>query len=151
MQTGKKKKIIHTVILAKGIAIILVVIGHYFPENSPDYWIHVRDFIYLFHMPLFFILSGYLFQFSSINNINLFPGLIIKKIKRLIVPFLTVAAIFILVKIIIGSFLSLQHPVTLSSIRQLFINPSHSFAPLLWFLYTLFFIQILYQGILCFV
>lgn len=40
--------------VAKGIGIILVVLGH---NQSPDY---IIKFIYSFHMPLFFFLSGYL-------------------------------------------------------------------------------------------
>ena len=40
--------------MAKGIGMILVVYGHsYGPSNY---------YVYLFHMPLFFILSGFLFN-----------------------------------------------------------------------------------------
>ena len=39
----------------KGIGIILVVIGHTSMENPLVKW------IYVFHMPLFFALSGYMF------------------------------------------------------------------------------------------
>lgn len=38
---------------AKGVGIILVVIGHVWTRGA------VRDLIYAFHMPLFFLLSGY--------------------------------------------------------------------------------------------
>lgn len=147
MHIKEKKETIYTITLAKGIAIILVVIGHYFPESSPPYWTSLRDFIYLFHMPLFFILSGFLFQFSCIKDINVFPVFIFNKTKRLMLPFLTIAVIFLFVKIITGFFIPLKFPVTLSSILQLFINPAESFVPLLWFIYTLFFIQLLFQGI----
>lgn len=40
---------------AKGVAIILVVIGHVIPES-----INLFGFIYAFHMPFFFIMAGYL-------------------------------------------------------------------------------------------
>ena len=39
---------------AKGLGIILVVIAHVWTKGP------VRDFIYSFHMPLFFLLSGYM-------------------------------------------------------------------------------------------
>ena len=45
--------------IAKAIGIILMVIGH---TRCPEY---LRHLIYLFHMPLFFILSGYFLQKKS--------------------------------------------------------------------------------------
>lgn len=48
--------------IAKGITIILVIIGHVVPFDSAT-----RNVIFSFHMPLFFILSGYTNKFS--NNI----------------------------------------------------------------------------------
>lgn len=64
--------------ITKGIAITFVVAGHsYFPKN-------VTDFIYLFHMPIFFLLAGYFFNFSKYcNNFTL---LINSSAKRLLLP-----------------------------------------------------------------
>ena len=45
--------------IAKAICIILVVIGHYHPENSPEWYNVIWKFIYSFHMPLFMFASGY--------------------------------------------------------------------------------------------
>lgn len=39
--------------IAKGIAIILVIVGHTVPNPSP-----LRHAIFSFHMPVFFILAG---------------------------------------------------------------------------------------------
>lgn len=39
--------------IAKAIAIILVVIGHYYPENAPGWYLALHSWIYTFHMPLF--------------------------------------------------------------------------------------------------
>lgn len=69
--------------IAKGITIILVVIGHLnikmFPEVKP-----IIDFIYTFHMPLFFLLSGLTF---SIDRNNGFWTFFKKKFKRLMTPY----------------------------------------------------------------
>lgn len=46
--------------IIKGLGIILMVIGH---TNSP-----FRDFIYLFHMPLFYMISGFLFNPNKIYD-----------------------------------------------------------------------------------
>ena len=71
----KDKRIIE-ISFAKGIGIILVVLGHCLPDG------YFKRLIYLFHMPLFFFISGYLFNYS--NNIVKY---IIRKIKSLYVPF----------------------------------------------------------------
>ncbi len=52
--------------LLKGIGIALVVIGH---SGCPD---ALCDFIYAFHMPLFFIISGFLFKSTIFKNKNEF-------------------------------------------------------------------------------
>ena len=59
--------------IAKGIGIISVIIGHTIPESV--------NIIYSFHMPLFFILSGYFFGFSGPKNC------LTKSIKRLVIPY----------------------------------------------------------------
>lgn len=46
--------------MAKGIAIILVIIGHTVKFGSGT-----RNFIYSFHMPLFFLLSGYTYKIAE--------------------------------------------------------------------------------------
>ena len=49
--------------ITKGIAILLVIAGHSFTSSG-----NVCKFIYLFHMPLFFLLAGYFFNFSKYRN-----------------------------------------------------------------------------------
>lgn len=65
----------------KGVAIILVVLGHcIYVFGSNIFALKLLDkWIYIFHMPLFFLVSGYLFKPE---------GAILKKVKRLIIPFI---------------------------------------------------------------
>ena len=76
----------------KGIAIFLVVLGHVL-EKSMHQMNSLYDFIYLFHMPFFFMLSGYLawrvkrFDFSKKK----------KKARTLLLPYIVVGLLFTLV------------------------------------------------------
>ena len=59
--------------IMKALGIILVILGHtYYNSNS----------IYLFHMPLFFILSGATLTYTKKYSIN-------KKLRSLIIPYFT--------------------------------------------------------------
>lgn len=50
--TNNKNRII-ALDIAKAICIILVVVGHYVPDDSPEWYKLIHDVIYTFHMPLF--------------------------------------------------------------------------------------------------
>lgn len=145
-------KSIDAVLIAKGIGISLVVMGHYFPENSPDYWIQIRNIIYSFHMPLFFMLSGYLYGLShpTLSNYSQFLK---KKAKRLLVPFISLSVLLLFVKLLSGLFVKLENPVTPIGLLFIFVHPLESYIPLLWFIYTLFFIfaifPIIYMLVKC--
>ena len=63
---GETSKRLTYIDIAKGIGIVLVVLGHCIPDATsptgisvPAYrWLH--DVIYSFHMPLFFFLAGFM-------------------------------------------------------------------------------------------
>lgn len=74
--------------IAKAIGIILMVVGH---SGCPS---AVGRFIYLFHMPLFFVCSGYFFK-EITNRITLF-NFYKKKITGLYVPYLKWSILFLL-------------------------------------------------------
>lgn len=71
----KMNKNLDWIDVAKGLGIISVVAGHI-------YSIEICKFIYLYHMPLFFFISGFLFK--PYNNQKSF---FIKKAKSLLIPY----------------------------------------------------------------
>lgn len=75
--------------IAKAIGIILMVTGHVFDKAS--WGVH---YIYMFHMPLFFVLSGYFFK-TPRSLRDLFV-LLKKKIIGLYLPYLLWSTSFIL-------------------------------------------------------
>ena len=77
----------NTISICKAIGIILMVIGH---AGSPSF---VGRFIYAFHMPLFFIASGYFFSTKNLDNKISF---IKKRFKGLYIPFVKWGFIFLL-------------------------------------------------------
>lgn len=129
------------VLAAKGIGIVLVVAGHFHPEGSPAYWTAIKNILYAFHMPLFFILSGYLYTRGKYSYSTLLKA----KAQRLLYPFVTIAALFFVIKFAAGMVVTLDHPVTRASIWALALDPVDSYMPLLWFVHALFIIFAVYQ------
>lgn len=73
----------------KGIGIILVLVGHC---NIPN----VNPYIYLFHMPLFYIISGFCWNVEKNKTIT-FKEFFSKKFRAYIIPYFKIAAVCFLI------------------------------------------------------
>lgn len=76
-----------SITLAKAIGIILMVIGH------SGCYVRLHNFIYMFHMPLFFFVSGFCFKEMYLNRGGHF---IKRRIDGLYIPFVKWNILFIL-------------------------------------------------------
>lgn len=80
--------------IAKGIGIILVVLGH---SGNP----FLSHYIYWFHMPLFFILSGYLHK--QPDSFDLFVKNTGRKSCRFLIPYVSFYFVILFIRKIINS------------------------------------------------
>ena len=130
----------------RGVACILVVLGHFFqsmvramiiPDNSIYEWFNRT--IYYFHVPLFFICSGYLYQktecINSVRACEWWVGKIKKKLLTLGVPYVVFSLITWGLK---NGFFSTINSETGGIVESLLLHPMSPY----WFLYILFFIFI---------
>ena len=125
----------------KVIACILVVLGHFFqsmtkanilPENDLYEWFETT--IYYFHVPLFFICSGYLYQkYSKVDSADSWCKNVVKKALALGVPYLTFSTATWLLKTVFADSVNKQADGLFTT---LVVNPSAPY----WYLYALFFI-----------
>ena len=76
-----------TVSVARGLAIIFMVIGH------AGCWPWLYDFLYKFHMPIFFFVSGYCFKEKYLNDSKTF---IFHRFKGLWWPYVKWMLVFLL-------------------------------------------------------
>lgn len=133
-QAKLKNQKIPWVTLAKCIGLYLMVLGH-MELVSPG----MSAYIYTFHMPLFFILSG---MFTSRNTDK--KTVCEKLYRRLIIPFIIIAAIWCVIYIVLwvknGMF---DFGYWLNNIIGTFVSPGKSMGVLktlrgpLWFLLAL--------------
>lgn len=119
--------------IAKAICIILVVIGHYIPDNSPDWYVVNRKFIYSFHMPLFMFASGYIY--IAFKKEESYSHFIMKKVKRLMIPYLVTSVLIVTIKLLTERNAYVENPVTLLSYVKVLYSPEAGY--FLWFIWAL--------------
>ena len=118
----------------KGIAILLVILGHSFctfPINLDAEFPVLSAYVRSFQMPLFFIASGFLFSTNGP-----FAEFAKKKAWRLVVPWLVFCLLSLTLKVVFGSVT--RHGAIDLSAALLDILQGHSY----WFLYALTIIMV---------
>lgn len=83
---------------AKGLGILLVILGHIYAWNPNINRKILVTWIYSFHMPLFFIVSGMLIKYKNYCNIKEF---IFSRIKHILVPYIVFSLCNALVRILL--------------------------------------------------
>lgn len=122
----------------KCLAMLLVVVGHAVPKSEED---TLGYYIYSFHMPLFFIISGMTFYLQMKKRNLDFASLLKNKAKTLIVPYFILNLLTIPIWLINYRVLSYKDesiPMLLYAIC--YGNAKHVSGPsnALWFCLTLF-------------
>lgn len=134
--------------ISRGIGIILIVMGH-----TAFRYTH---FIYLFHVAIFFIITGYLFKEEYSTSIEGLKKFIFIKIKRLYIPFLIGNGLCILLNnffIDINLYSGTSH--SYYTMKEVFINilkvilfrKNTEMLGATWFLPILFWISTIYVSI----
>lgn len=115
--------------IAKGIGVLLVVIGHVQELPFP-----ILVWIFSFHIPLYFFLSG---LFVKKETSEPFLTALKKNVKGLLVPYCVFSAIFILLDVL------LKDPFSSPRLEvKLFLTGQGGYA-ILWFFFVLFFVRLL--------
>jgi polysaccharide biosynthesis protein PslL len=123
--------------VAKGIAIILVVVGHAATfDVTPIYW---------FHMPAFFIMSG--FFFKPLNSTDVFKTWFLKRARQLFIPYLFFLLVITVLRYLVIFY---QSGLTWNWLAKDIVNvivggrffPS-DFYVVMWFIPCLFLTQVL--------
>ncbi|MDE7119235.1 MAG: acyltransferase [Muribaculaceae bacterium] len=118
--------------LAKGVCILLVVMGHLVPAFNEN-----LTFVYCFRMPLYFCLSGLFYKdYGGLMNLT------VKKTNKILIPFLAwyliSYAVYYLGRVLTRSQIDAQyHLVDIFTTNDIFNIP-------IWFLLCLFWSSILF-------
>jgi acyltransferase len=122
---------------AKGIGISLVVLGH---MNIPE---PVRQYIYCFHVPLFFFLSGLLHRRRSLRE------LAARRVRTLLIPYVLFSIVGLTLYSVMGVYPAGDHARELTGIVYGTASSAHG-VPIQpqWFLLCLFSTEVVFGAIL---
>lgn len=134
--------------------ILLVVLGHsgFEEEIIQTKLSGLHSWIYSFHMPLFFLISGFLFSLTNPEMKQACTGKFVwKKTKRLMVPYFVLGTIIFAIKYALSGFSHATREFTVANFFKMFIIPSASYSTIghLWYVFTLYFIFLLVLGFVC--
>ena len=120
--------------VAKFIGIFCIFLGHFGTSAGNAYW-----FVFTFHVPLFFFLSGCAENLSA--DIPLYKY-VLKNIKTILIP----CYLFAIISVVLQCVFTNTHVEVLPSLIQILKGciRNHFFASGLWFLTCLFVIKIVF-------
>lgn len=131
--------------IIRGIGMTLIVLGHsFFPYTK---------FLYLFHLAIFFILSGFLFKEDYVKDKESLKKFVINKVKRLYMPYVISHIICILlnnwlIKINFYDTIRYNHFTTreiiINILKAILLRGNVPILGLTWFIPILFIITIGY-------
>lgn len=135
-------KPLRDILFLQTFGIILVVLGHsfyQFPTNTP----FIR-WVYGFHMPLFFFISGYLLRYvhGDLAHLRLTgrKGYLTRKARRLLVPYAVISSLFFVPKAILSRYSVRPIHLDLHDYLDQLLMPYHNVFGAYWFMPTLFLI-----------
>ena len=137
-----KKQRYREIDIAKGIAIILVVLGHCVIDTNGKVPLGIPSItaqvIYSIHLSLFFFLSGLLSN-KIIEHKKINGKYILKRFKRLIIPYFVCGLVFVVMQIAQSKMIGEHY--SFSSLWKIVIgiNPYYN----LWFLFVLFILSLI--------
>ena len=132
------KKYYENVDIIRGFAILLVVLGHALATDNilttDSEWCNVvHDFIYSFHMPLFFIISG--FCYVHAGNYGKF---FLRKCRYLLIPYMVFNLVTIVMQRLLPFFTLVENNLQ-EEIKQILFRGGS-----IWFVYVLFEIVVIF-------
>lgn len=120
--------------ISKGFAMLLVIIGHC--SYAPDY---LKSWLYSFHMPLFFILSGIVLSIDKYNFKEYFK----KKVQSILIPYFLLSFLLFTWQRVFQNADNLASKSTLKKFIGIFVaQRGEDLYFSLWFLLALFLAEI---------
>ena len=136
MTCESKWKTSNEIALLYTIGVLLTILGHSHSNDWTSFPSQPIKFIYSFHMPLFFCISGYLFTKSRSLERYGYLKWISNKSKRLLIPYFVISSVSFIPKTLLenGSF----NDISFNALFKSFFAPRFNVWVHFWFLPVIF-------------
>ena len=138
MTTTIVKKQIDWLAILRGFAVVLVIIYHVPTDEVESLRVPFGIFnnIFVFRMPLFFFISGYLLYYTKIRKNGSFGSIIKERIPRIVIPYIVITMTVFFVKYFVGHLFGISKmELSVMGIINIFLYPlTESPWDILWFL-----------------
>lgn len=136
------KKNLKYITYAYALGAILVVVGHSYPTVNynivPPYMDAFRTYLYTIHMPLFFLIAGFLLKFTKPNQRYKYSKFIKAKSLKFFVPYVVFTAVAFIPKLLLKGFVNDNVQLSFESVIKVFFSPRDNIWGHFWFIPTLF-------------
>lgn len=122
------------------VGVLCVIFGHSMNDIAvPDGLREVKYWVYTFHMPLFFLVSGYLFAYTGgFEHKGGYWGTLKSKVSRLLIPYVIWNLGFLFPKMLMAPYISESVELTPEFFVTMALYPRYSILGHTWFLFALF-------------
>ncbi len=134
------KTYLSEILLIQIVATCLVIFGHSYPftVDVPLWLNQTLLFIYIFHMPLFVWISGYLLIYTQQTGRYGASGFVRKRFLKLLIPYFALSVIALLPKYVLQPFLNDSVSLDCYSLLRIFFVPRENVWGHFWFLPMIF-------------
>lgn len=140
---------------AKGLGILLVVVGHLCARSVPignAWYAYLQTALYQFHMPFFMMLSGFVSMMSGAAMVPAasWPRLVARRAERLLLPFVLFGLFILVGKLVAARFIAVDNlPQSFwSGLFAMVWDTDHSPALSVWYVAVLFAITVIVPPLL---
>ena len=140
MTIPEKRPRLVTVDIMQGVAMLLVVIGHHLLDFMPVGYGQFHHWLYIFHMPYFIFISGFLIAYSYKGK--QYGKYVSRRFRKFFIPYVIIGVI---VTLLAGRKYGIDSIV--NNLLNLLVSPKQSETTFLWYIYLLFFLYALYPVI----
>ena len=122
------------------VGVLSVIYGHSMNSlDVPQWLLETKYWVYTYHMPLFFLVSAYLFSYyGGFGHKGGYKGTLWAKFERLIIPYIIWNVLFIAPKYFLADY-SVDHiELTPGYFIHIMLSPRDNILGHTWFLFALF-------------
>lgn len=122
------------------VGVLSVIYGHSMNSLGVPHWLlETKYWVYTYHMPLFFLVSAYLFSYyDGFRHKGGYKGTLWSKCERLIIPYIIWNVLFIAPKYLLADYSSDHIELTPGYFFYIMLSPRNNILGHTWFLFALF-------------